>query len=326
MKAVALPLRRAPVALRARRSRQVLAAVAIVALAVIVVLVVTTHRFLTWANIKAIFSSASLVGIMALGVTFITLAGSVASLAVAPTAVVAAMVFLSTLGLGLGPAIAIAIVVAVIITAAQGLVIGAWNANPVILTIGASFLIDGFAQGVNGGKIIQPAGGGIDTLNSTPAGIPVAVYVMVALALILQYVLRRTVLGRQILLVGENRQAARAAGIPIARVVTAAFALAGGTIAIGGAFLGAFNTGASTYLEGTITFDAIAAVLVGGTAISGGRGSVLRTLWGALAVAAITDVLLLRGFGTGPQVLLKGLLVVVVVIVTQVRPGGGREA
>jgi simple sugar transport system permease protein/ribose transport system permease protein len=325
MKAVALPLRRPPVALPARRSRQVLAALGIVALGVVVVLAVTTHRFLTWANIKAIFSSASLVGIMALGVTFITLVGSVASLAIAPTAVVAAMVFLSTLGLGLVPAIAIAIGVSVIITAAQGLVIGAWNANPVILTIGASFLIDGFAQGVHGGKIIQPAGGGIDTLNSTPAGIPVAVYVMVALALILQYVLRRTVLGRQILLVGENRQAARAAGIPIARVVVAAFALAGGTIAIGGAFLGAFNTGASTYLEGTITFDAIAAVLVGGTAISGGRGSVLRTLWGALAVAAITDVLLLRGFGTGPQVLLKGALVVVVVIVTQVRLGG-REA
>ncbi len=325
MKAVALPLRRPPVTLPARRSRQVLAAVGVVALAVVLVLAVTTHRFLTWANIKAIFSSASLVGIMALGVTFITLVGSITSLAIAPTAVVAAMVFLSALGLGLVPALAIAIVVAVIITAAQGLLIGAWNANPVILTIGASFLIDGFAQSVHGGKIIQPAGGGIGTLNSTPAGIPVAVYVMVALALILQYVLRRTVLGRQILLVGENRQAAKAAGIPIARVVTAAFALAGGTIAIGGAFLGAFNTGASTYLEGTLTFDAIAAVLVGGTAISGGRGSVVRTLWGALAVAAITDVLLLRGFGTGPQVLLKGALVVVVVIVTQVRLGG-REA
>jgi ribose/xylose/arabinose/galactoside ABC-type transport system permease subunit len=322
MRAVAIPLRRPPVARSARRSHKVLATVGVLASAVVLVLAATTHRFLTWDNVKAIFSSASLVGIMALGVTFITLVGSVTSLAIAPTAVVAAMVFLSTLGLGLVPAIAIAIVVAVIITAAQGLLIGAWNANPVILTIGASFLIDGFAQGVHGGKIIQPAGGGIDTLNSTPAGIPVAVYVMVALALILQYVLRRTVLGRQILLVGENRQAARAAGIPIARVVTAAFALAGGTIAIGGAFLGAFNTGASTYLEGTLTFDAIAAVLVGGTAISGGRGSVVRTLWGALAVAAITDVLLLRGFGTGPQVLLKGALVVVVVIVTQVRLGG----
>ncbi len=322
MRAVALPLRRPAVVRPARRSHQLLAVLAILALTAVLVLAVTTHRFLTWDNVKAIFSSASLVGIMALGLTFITLVGSIASLAIAPTAVVAAMVFLSTLGLGLAPALAIAIVVGAMITAAQGVLIGAWNANPVIFTIGASFLIDGFAQSVHGGKIVQPAGGGFGTLNATPIGIPVAVYVLVALALVFQYVLRRTVLGRQILLVGENRRAARAAGVPIARVVTAAFALAGASIAIGGAFLGAFNTGASTYLEGTLTFDAIAAVLVGGTSISGGRGSVLRTLWGALAIAAISDVLLLRGFGTGVQILLKGLLVVAVVVLTQLRLSG----
>jgi ribose/xylose/arabinose/galactoside ABC-type transport system permease subunit len=322
MRAVAIPMRRPPVVRSARRSHKVLATVGILASTVVLVLAATTHRFLTWDNVKAIFSSASLVGIMALGVTFITLVGSLVSLAVAPTAVVAAMVFLSTLGLGLVPALAIAVVVGAIITAAQGVLIGAWNVNPVILTIGASFLIDGFAQSAHGGKIIQPAGDGFATLNSTPAGVPLAVYVMVVLALLFQYVLRRTVLGRQILLVGENRQAARAAGIPIARVVTAAFALAGASIAIGGAFLGAFNNGASTYLEGTLTFDAIAAVLVGGTSIAGGRGSVLRTLWGALAIATISDVLLLRGFGTGVQILLKGVLVVAVVIGTQMRLGG----
>ena len=321
MRAVAVPLRPPPVVRSARRSRKVLATIGVLASAAVLVLAATTHRFLTWDNVKAIFSSASLVGIMALGVTFITLVGSLVSLAVAPTAVVAAMVFLSTLGLGLVPALAIAVVAGATITAAQGMLIGAWNVNPVILTIGASFLIDGFAQSVHGGKIVQPAGGGFGTLNSTPAGVPLAVYVMVALALLFQYVLRRTVLGRQILLVGENRQAARAAGIPIARVATAAFALAGASIAIGGAFLAAFNTGASTYLEGTLTFDAIAAVLVGGTSIAGGRGSVLRTLWGALAIATISDVLLLRGFGTGVQILLKGVLVVAVVIGTQLRLG-----
>ncbi len=105
--------------------------------------------------------------------------------------------------------------------------------------------------------------------------------------------------------------------------MVAAFALAGASIGLGGAFLGAFNTGASTYLEGTITFDAIAAVLVGGTAITGGRGSILRTLGGALVIAAISDVLLLRGFATGAQILFKGVLVVAVVVITQVRLAGG---
>jgi ribose/xylose/arabinose/galactoside ABC-type transport system permease subunit len=293
-----------------------LAAVAVIAAAA------TTDRFLTWDNVKAIFNSASLVGIMALGLTFVTLVGAIASLAIAQTAVVAAMVFLATLGIGLVPALALAIAVGAGVTALQGLLVGAWNANAVILTIGAGFLIDGFAQAVHGGSIVQPAGGGYAKLNSVPGGLPVAVYVMVALALGFELLLRRTSLGRQIVLVGENRAAARAAGIPVARVVTAAFALAGAGFAIGGAFLGAFNTGASTYLEGTLTFDAIAAVLVGGTSIGGGHGSALRTLGGALAIATISDILLLRGYGTGAQLLLKGVLVAVVVVVTQARMRG----
>jgi len=318
----AVPVRRPPVLHRVSPTRKIVAAFGVAAAAALVIFAVLTRRFLTWDNVKAIFSSASLVGIMALGLTFITLAGSLVSLAVAPIAVVCAMAFLSTLGLGLFPALVIAMALGAAINAVQGALIGAWNVNAVILTIGAGFLIDGFAQNVHGGKIVLPAGGGYARLNSTPLGIPVAVYVMVALAIVFQLVLKRTVLGRQILLIGSSRQAARAAGLPIGRVMVAAFALAGASIGLGGAFLGAFNTGASTYLEGTLTFDAIAAVLVGGTAITGGRGSILRTLGGALAIATISDILLLRGLATGAQILFKGVLVVAVVIFTQVRLGG----
>jgi ribose/xylose/arabinose/galactoside ABC-type transport system permease subunit len=318
----AIPIRRRPALDRAGAGRRILAVVGLAAGVAIVIVAVLTRRFLTWDNIKAIFSSASLVGIMALGLTFITLVGSLVSLAVAPIAVVCAMAFLSALGLGLVPALVIAMALGAVINAGQGALIGAWNVNAVILTIGAGFLIDGFAQTVHGGKIILPAGGGYATLNSTPLGVPVAVYVMVGLAIAFQLVLKRTVLGRQILLVGSNRRAARAAGLPIGRITTAAFALAGASIGLGGAFLGAFNTGASAYLEGTLTFDAIAAVLVGGTAITGGRGSILRTLGGALAIATISDVLLLRGLATGAQILFKGVLVVAVVVITQVRLGG----
>jgi ribose/xylose/arabinose/galactoside ABC-type transport system permease subunit len=293
--------------------------VAVLGIAAVVLVGLTTHRFLTWDNVKAIFNSASLVGIMALGLTFVTLVGGIASLAVAQTAVVAAMVFLALLGSGLVPAIAVAIVVGAVVTAAQGVLIGAWNANPVILTIGAGFVIDGIAQEVHGGSIVQPAASSYSKLNSVPGGVPVAVYVLVGLTILFELLLRRTVLGRRIVLVGENRAAARAAGISITVVVTAAFALAGVGFAIGGAFLGAFNRGASTYLEGTLTFDALAAVLVGGTSIVGGHGSAVRTLGGALAIATISDVLLLRGYGTGAQLLLKGVLVVAVVVVTQAR-------
>ena len=301
-----------------RSLRGLFTGLAALGLVVLVVLALTTDRFLTVENIKAILSSASIVGIMALGLTFITLIGSLVSLAIAATAVMGAMVFLAELHLGLVPALAISMAAGAAVTALQGLIVGAWGANPVILTIGAGFLLSGITTKASGGVIVQPTGGGWSTLNSTPLGVPLGVYVMVALALILQFVLKRTVLGRRVTLIGENREAARAAGMRIPRITAIAFAIAGASFALGGAFLGAFNKGASAQLEGTATFDVIAAVLVGGTLISGGRGSALRTLAGAIVIATISDLLLLRGFNTGAQILLKGVLVVVVVLATWV--------
>ena len=301
-----------------RSPRGLFAGLAALGLVVLVVLALTTDRFLSVENIKAILSSASIVGIMALGLTFITLIGSLVSLAIAATAVMGAMVFLAELHLGLVPALAISMAAGAVVTALQGLIIGAWGANPVILTIGAGFLLSGITTKASSGVIVQPTGGGYSTLNSTPLGVPVGVYVMVALALLFQFVLKRTVLGRRITLIGENRDAARAAGMRIPRITAIAFAIAGASFALGGAFLGAFNKGASAQLEGTSTFDVIAAVLVGGTLISGGRGSALRTLAGAIVIATISDLLLLRGFDTGAQILLKGVLVVVVVLATWV--------
>ncbi|HVX34348.1 MAG TPA: ABC transporter permease [Solirubrobacterales bacterium] len=290
----------------------------------LLVLALSTDRFLTVDNLKAILSSASIVGIMALGLTFVTLIGSLVSLAVGATAVMGAMIFVAELKLGLVPALGIAVVSAALVTALQGAIIGGWQANPVILTIGAAFLINGATDKASGG-VVHPTGGGYATLNSTPLGIPLGVFVMVALALLLQYVLRRTVFGRQVMLIGENRLAARAAGIRVTRVTLLAFAIAGAAFALGGAFLGAFNQSASSQLEGTVTFDAIAAVLVGGTLITGGRGSALRTLAGAIVIAAISDVLLLRGFETGAETLFKGALVVAVVVGNHLA-SGGRES
>lgn len=301
-----------------RSLRGLFTGLAALGLVVLVVLALTTDRFLSVENIKAILSSASIVGIMALGLTFITLIGSLVSLAIAATAVMGAMVFLAELHLGLVPALAISMAAGAVVTALQGLIIGAWGANPVILTIGAGFLLSGITTKASSGVIVQPTGGGYSTLNSTPLGVPLGVYVMVALALVFQFVLKRTVLGRRITLIGENRDAARAAGMRIPRITAIAFAIAGASFALGGAFLGAFNKGASAQLEGTSTFDVIAAVLVGGTLISGGRGSALRTLAGAIVIATISDLLLLRGFNTGAQILLKGVLVVVVVLATWV--------
>jgi ribose/xylose/arabinose/galactoside ABC-type transport system permease subunit len=126
-------------------------------------------------------------------------------------------------------------------------------------------------------------------------------------------------------LVGSNRTAARAAGLPVGRVTVVAWAFFGACVALTGIFLASFNTAATATLGGTLTLDAIAAVLIGGTAITGGRGSAAQTLAGAILIAVISDVLLLRGYSTGIQILVKGLLVLAVVVAVHRHAHRGRR-
>jgi ribose/xylose/arabinose/galactoside ABC-type transport system permease subunit len=296
----------------------------IVVLAVLGALVValSTHRFATVANAKAIMTSASFVGIAALGLTLITIGGAAVSLAVSQTVSAAGMIFLSTQSLGLAPALAIALGGGMVITGLQGAVVGYAAANPVVLTIAASFAITGVATGVSGGTTVAPTGAGYDRLNATPGGVALSVYVLVALTLVVEWVLRRTSFGRTLYLVGENRRTARAAGLPVGRTTTVAWLGAGALFAVTAAFTAAFNTSANVNLGGTLTFDAVAAVLAGGTPISGGGGSALRTLAGAVVIAAVSDVLLLRGYSTGVQIMVKGLIVALVVVIGHLRAKG----
>jgi ribose/xylose/arabinose/galactoside ABC-type transport system permease subunit len=294
----------------------------VVAVLAVVVAGLSTHRFATLDNAKAIITSASLVGSAALGLTLITIGGSAVSLAISPSIAAVGMIFLSTQSLGLVPALVLAILAGALVTGAQGAVVGYAGANPVVLTIAASFAIAGLATGISGGTSVSPSGTGYDGLNATPGGVALSVYVLIGLALAVEWILRRTGFGRSLYLIGENRPAARAAGMLVGRTTTVAWLGAGALFAVTAVFTAAFNTAANVNLGGTITFDAIAAVLAGGTPISGGRGSALRTLAGAVLIAAVSDILLLRGYSTGVQIMVKGLIVLAVIILVHLRTAG----
>lgn len=308
-----------------QRTRSELAVAALVLAAVLVVAVIglSTHRFVSVANAKAIITSTSLVGIAALGLTLITIGGAAVSLAISQTVAAVGMLFLTAQSLGLWPALVIALLAGALLTGAQGAVVGYAAANPVVLTIAASFAITGVATGLSGGESVHPSDSGYDLLNSTPGGVALSVYVLILLVVVVEWTLRRTAFGRLLYLVGENRRAARAAGLAVGRTTSVAWLAAGALFAVTACFTAAFNTAANVNLGGTLTFDAIAAVLAGGTPISGGRGSAVRTLAGALLIATVSDILLLRGYSTGVQVMVKGLIVLFVVVVVHLR-GRGR--
>jgi simple sugar transport system permease protein/ribose transport system permease protein len=296
-----------------------------VLLVLLLVVALTTNRFLSLDNARAILASTAFVGISAIGATLVMISGSAVSLATSQTATVAAMLFLATQGLGLPTAILLALAAAIALTALPGAAIGYWHANPIVLTIAAGFAITGAATWFSGGTPVYPTARAYEALNATPLSLPLAVYVLIAVTVVAQWVLVRTTAGRQLYLIGENRAAARAAGLPVGRVTVVAWAFFGLCTGLTGVFLAAFNTSATVTLGGALTLDAIAAVLVGGTAIAGGHGSALRTLGGAVLISVISDVLLLRGFSTGVQILAKGLLVLAVVVAVHLRTTRGRR-
>ncbi|GAA4680851.1 ABC transporter permease [Nocardioides nanhaiensis] len=282
---------------------------------------VTTDGFYTVSNAKAIFNSAAIVGIIAVGTTAIVLGGQLFCLSIGTTVAIGAMSFLYSLRFGLLPAIVLTLVLGALVLGAQGFLVGRFGANPIIVTIGAGALQEGAVTWWSGGVSVYPPSDGPDIsfLASPLLGIPFPVYVFVVVTIIGELVLRRTVFGRQLVLMGESPRAARAAALPVARITVLAFACAGITAAIAGVLLGAFNQSGTLTTTGTLTYDSIAAVLVGGTAVLGGRGSVVRSAAGALVLAALSDMLLLRGYSTPVQLLALGVIVSAVILLNHLR-------
>lgn len=285
-----------------------------------------TPNFYTVTNAKAILTSASIVGIAALAATIILVVGGMVSMATAAVASLAAIVFVGSLDRGFGLSVLLTLVVVGGLYAVLGWLIGAWAVNPIIVTIAAASLVQGLILATTDGALVTTSNDDLDWLNSRVGGIPVSVPTLVVLAVVLHVALTSTSWGRRIFFVGENREAARVAGLRLGRVVASAFLVAGMLTAVAGMFVGAITTNASMEVGGNLTFDAVAAALVGGASVAGGRGSALRTLAGALVVAAVADLLLLRGFGTGAQICIKGLIVLLAVVIVHLRSREGRTA
>ncbi|MBO1766750.1 ABC transporter permease [Allobranchiibius sp. GilTou38] len=284
---------------------------------VLIVFSTQTHGFYSLDNAKVVINSASIVGIIAVGVTAIVLGGRLFSLSVGTTVAICAMFFLYSLRVGMVLAILLTLLLGVVVLALQGWLVGRLRANPIIVTIGAGALQEGVVTWVTGGVSVYPPAHGpsYGFLAAPLFGLPFPVYVFVVVAVLGEIVRRRTVFGRQIMLMGESLPAARASALPITRLTTMAFAAAGLTAAVAGVLLGAFNQSGTLTTTGTLTYDSIAAVLVGGTAVTGGTGSVLRSAVGALVIAAIEDMLLLRGYSSPVALLVLGVIVACVVVV-----------
>lgn len=268
--------------------------------------------FLTKENLLQIVRSGALIGIAALGTTFITISGHYFSLSVQQTAMFCSISFAGALSFGWGvlPALIATLLLALVLGLIQGYLVGI-GANSIILTLGAGVVVYGMAALVTDNKVVRTGTDIAEWIGrARPLGIPTQTYALVIFTIIAHIVLTRTRFGRLIMLVGTNKDAAQASGLSVKRATLFAFTIASVAAGICGIFLAAQIGQGRVDQFPTLNFDVIAAVLVAGTAIQGGEGSALRTTMGTIFIALLQNLLLLSGQPYGIRIFLVGLCVV----------------
>ena len=286
------------------------------AVAILAVVAFTSPGFTAAPSVLALLTTISFIGCVAVGMTLITISGNIMSFCLGATTAATAVLFVGVLNRGgLGPAIIAALACGALVTAAQGFVIGWVRSNPIIVSIAMFALIHGVAQSITQGQTIYAAtGAGHELLKGKLAGIPVEFLLFLCVLAIGQFILSFTTFGRNLYMVGSSLRAAEAAGVRTWRTVTGTYLWAGLFTAVSGIMLAVRYSLANMEYGLNYDYDAIAAVLVGGTTIQGGQGSVLRTLVGVLIIGVVQIVLLLHGLRQEWQILITGLIVLGVIM------------
>jgi ribose transport system permease protein len=274
--------------------------------------------FASLPNLTDVFNRAAPIGIVAAGMTFVVISGNYLDLSVVAQVATAAVTLIAvTNAVGLLPAIALAIVIALAYGAVNGIAVGVFKANAVIVTLSTTFIGLGLLRWLTGGSIyFGDSDGPIRTFGTTRLGpIPLSMLLFIAVTLILSFVLTRTTFGFMVRAYGSNREATRLAGVSTPLVVIGAFTMSSLAAMLGGFVLAAFSNTAVSAMSDGYDFRALAAIIVGGTSVFGGRGSVLRTLLGVVFVSVLTNIMVLTGLGFGVQQMAIGLLIVLAVSV-----------
>ena len=293
--------------------------------------------FFTANNLAILAKHVAISAILAIGMTFVILTGGI-DLSVGSIAGLGGMVmgYLLTRGLSFGgtthyPPVLIAVFITILACACVGLVNG-WliakaGVAPFIATLGTLYVARGAALLLSGGKTF-PNLGGIASRGNTgfPAfgqsfflGLPLPVWMMLILFAVAVMVAIKTPLGRQVYAVGGNERAASLAGIQVARVKAFTYLVSSVCAGLVGLIIASQLEAAHPATGESFELNAIAAVVLGGTSLMGGRGSVTGSLIGACVIGVLSDGLVMLGVSEFWQMVIKGSVIVLAVAIDQLQ-------
>ena len=280
-------------------------------------------RFADVDNMLTILRLASVIGVVSIGMTFVIIGGGIdlsVGAIVALSSVWATTVASQNMATDVHWIVMVfaAIAVGAGCGLINGLLIAYGGLAPFIATLAMLAAARGLAEIIADRKTqIVDVPGFLDFFGADVLGVPVLVIIFVLVAILGWVLLNRTTYGRRTLAIGGNAEAARLAGINVKRHTASLYVLVGITCGIAAIMLIArTNTGSSTH--GTLyELDAIAAVVIGGTLLSGGRGTIVGTVLGVLIFTTLTNVFTLNNLDTSTQAVAKGVIIVAAVLLQQ---------
>lgn len=296
----------------------------VIFLVVVVIAAVLSPNFLTFTNIANLFQQASVVGVVAIGMTFVILTGNI-DLSVGSVVALSGMIVAVLMAEGYNPVLAV--ILTVLVGASCGAVMGATAAlaqvPSFIITLAGLVSFRGLTYLMTNGVPVSGLPQGFAALSSTMIpllpGFSVASMglIFVLLCLIAGLVLRYTVFGEYTYATGGNPEAARLSGLPTRLIITGVFAISGAMAALGGILLTSrLRIGQPTAAQG-LELDAIAAVVLGGTSLFGGRGGVLGTFFAVMLLQVLRNIFNLLGLGSFYQMTVTGIIIVAAILLNR---------
>ncbi|OIQ31120.1 MAG: sugar ABC transporter permease [Alphaproteobacteria bacterium MedPE-SWcel] len=297
---------------------------------------INAPNFLSAANMVIMSKHVALNAFLAIGMTFVIVSGgidlSVGSI-VGLCGMVAGYLVLNGIDVGLGWSIQfntfeiclLVIAVGVFIGAINGFLITKLNVAPFIATLGTLYVARGAAMLSSDGRTFPNLNGnpeyGSDTFRWIGAGeilgVPVSIVMLIAVGLMAAYIATRTPLGRHIYAVGGNERAAALSGIKVNRTKYFVYIFSGFCAALVGLIISSQLVAAHPATGNTFELNAIAAAVLGGTSMSGGRGRIGGTIIGAFVIGVLSDGLVMMGVSSFWQTVIKGLVIIAAVVIDQ---------
>jgi len=283
----------------------------------IIAFTLASPKFLSVDNVFSVVRSSAIIGVMALGVTFVVISGNL-DLSVGSMMSFSTIVVLD-LHDKLGPALAIPAMFAMTLClgAFIGFLVGYLRLNSLIVTLGMLSAIHGLTLTYSGGQnmdIADKEGTWFSVFGQgTALGIPVPILIFIALAALLGLLLAKTSFGRKVYAVGGNGTAATFSGIARARTVFYCYLISSACVATAGLIQASRSLGSQNTVGQGLELEVLAAIILGGASLMGGAGTIFKTVIGVLILGFIQNGLLLLGYPYYTQWLVTWVVIILAV-------------